>query len=395
MKILYISNRKNITKDEAFKWFNFYCEKPEDLSLHLNLKSAKEFLSKEILEKNKHLDFIITDWQFSLNNSKPLLNWIKQSNEIYSENNFLFRSIPVLLIEDKLNQSATISDGFDSIIENFPNDSIKLRYAIKNVIKTWRYSLAEDLDLIGLDPQTQKNFENHRLDFISYYRLKILSREFVDNKSKRLNYIWTNENSELLYDSSEMFLDKMNRTIKKPTKYLEKEFHDFFRSNPTFIKGEDHLTTQTEMLYEKHFYRNGTRSYNEPDFINKPYNYSLSIPEIFEIKRQSHKIISKRSDQFLSKAKKSFEQVMRYKEYFESENPLHQNYIKHHLGKLYSSYEYTLLMGSSEEKNQHEDLIERLKCDFDFEDINLLTYEELLQRHIRLCNRLKEFDIFT
>ena len=77
-----------------------------------------------------------------------------------------------------------------------------------------------------------------------------------------------------------------------------------------------------------------------------------------------------------------------------SDDPRNQYYIKYYLGELYSSYEYTLLMGSNEEKQEHEDLIEQLKSDFDFEDINLLTYEELLERHINLCNRLDEFNIF-
>lgn len=395
MKVLYISNRKPITKEEALRWFQFYCEKHEDLYLYQKLESAKDFLLKEIIEANKHLDFIITDWQFINSNAKSLLSWIRQSDENYSDSNFLFRSIPVILIEDKINQSATIFDGFDAIIEDFPDNFLKLKLSIKDAIKTWRYSLAEDLDLIGLDPKTQIIYPKHRSAFISYYKLKILTRHFVDNKSKRLNYIWTNENSKTLYNSSAEFLDKMNRTIKNPPKYLEKEIHDFFRSNPTFIKGEDFATSKAEMIYEKHFYKNGTRSYEEPDFVNKPYNYALRFPEIFEIKRQSQKLFTRDNDRFLSKTKKSFEQVKRYKEYFESDNPLHQQYIKQHLGQIYSSYEYTLLMGSKNEKEDYEDLIEKLKQDFDFQDINLVTYEELLEKHIRLCDRLNEFDIFN
>lgn len=120
----------------------------------------------------------------------------------------------------------------------------------------------------------------------------------------------------------------------------------------------------------------------------------MRFPEVFEIKRQSQKLLRYQNERFISKARKSFEQVKRYKAYMTSDNPQHQYYIKDYLGKLYSTYEYTLLMGSKSEKQEHEDLIERLKSDFDFDDINLLTYEELLERHIRLCNRLDEFNIF-
>ncbi len=75
-----------------------------------------------------------------------------------------------------------------------------------------------------------------------------------------------------------------------------------------------------------------------------------------------------------------------------SQNPQNHYYIKKYLGQLYDSYNYTLLRGSKDEKREHEDLISRLKSDFD--DINLMTYEELLDRHINLCNRLEEFNIF-
>lgn len=394
MKVLYISNRPFINKQEAFKWFQFYCEKQDDLYLYNTLDSAIVFLTNMVIEKKKHLDFIITDWNFNFQKANTFLRWLKDSNETYSADNFLFRSIPILLIEDTTYQSFFISDGFDGVVESFPDNNRKLRYAVKNAIRTWRYSLATDLDLIGLDPQTQKNYPSHRSNFYSYYKLKVLSRQFVDNKSKRLNYIWTNVEINPLNDSNDAYQNKMIRTLRNPPKYLEKEFHEFFRANPTFIKGEDFLATSKDMLYEKHLFKNGTRKYDEPDFINKPYEYALRFPEVFEIKRQSQKLLRYQQEKFISKAKKSFEQVKRYKTYMTSDDTRNQYYIKYYLGELYSSYEYTLLMGSNEEKQEHEDLIERLKSDFDFEDINLLTYEELLERHINLCNRLDEFNIF-
>lgn len=393
MKILYISNDRLVNETDALLWFKLYCE-PSDLILKYDLTDAKEFLGEYIIKQQKHIDLIITDWNFQHSNAKVLLNWLRNSSDNYSANNFMFRSIPVLLIEDKNTQSSSISDGFDDVVKDFPTNHEKLRLAIKNVVKSWRYSLANDLDLIGLDPQTQKIYSEHRKSFISYYKLKVLSQKFVDDKSKPLNYIWANNTILSLNESNQMFSDKMDRTIINPPKYLEKEFHDFFRKNPTFIKGEDYYATEQEMLYEKHFYKNGTRKYDEPDFINKPFNYSLNAPEVFEIKRQSQKLIRSGSETFISKTKQSFAQVSRYKQYMTSADPQNLYYIKKHLGQLYTSFEYTLLMGSKNEKLEHEDLIERLKSDFDFDDINLITYEELLDKHVRLCNRLDEFNIF-
>lgn len=394
MNVLYISNDPFLSKTEALSRFQLYCEQPCDLIFYKDLFQAKQCLTNRIIGKQKHIDFIITDWWFDYQNSKTLLSWLRESNETYSANNFQFRSIPVLLIEDTGNQSSYISEGFDGVIGDFPSNHLRLKLTIKDAIRTWRYALADDLDLIGLDPKTQKIYPKHRSSFMSYYKLKVLSRKFVNNKSKRLNYIWTNSKIQPLNDSNDAFQEKMIKTLLHPPKYLEKEFHDFFIANPTFLKGEDFLATQNELLHEKRLYKNGTLRCDIPDFINKPHEYALRYPEIFEIKRQSQKLIHYQKDKFLQRTKRSFEQVKRYKAYMTSNNPLHQHYINLYLGKLYSSYEYTLLIGSSTEKQEHADLIDRLKSEFDFEDINLLSYEELLERHIRLCNRLEEFNIF-
>ncbi len=97
MKILYISNRASINKSEALTWFQPYCEEP-NLRLETDLNSAKEFLTEQILKCQKHLDFIITDWDFHHQNAKEFLNWKRESNATYSANNFQFTSLPVLLI---------------------------------------------------------------------------------------------------------------------------------------------------------------------------------------------------------------------------------------------------------------------------------------------------------
>lgn len=392
MKILYLSNRYQANITEAAGWFEPHCE-PNDLLLYTSMEDAKIFISNEIIDKQKHIDLIITDWRFSNGNASSLLDWLRNSEEIYSARNFQVKALPVILIEDETQQSAAIAEGFNAVISSFP-DRFRTGSAIRSTIKEWRYSIANDLELIGLDPKTQQIYPGHRSAFISYYRLQVLSRAFVDDKSRRLNYLWTTSDIKSLGDSNQAFYEKMHWTIKHPPKYLEKEFHDFFLKHPTFLKGENYSWTGNDMLYERHFYKNGTREYDEPDFINKPHNYSLSSPEVFEIKRQSQRLLRYKKDSFLSKTKKSFEQVQRYKAYMTSTDPLHQYYIKHHLGQLYDHYEFTLLMGSINEKKENEDLIARLKNEFEFEDINLITYEELLDRHIRLCNRIDAFNIF-
>jgi hypothetical protein len=392
MTALIISN-KIVDESKYVSYFLDYCE-PGDLHFRYDLDSAKDFLINYLFEKQKHIDFVVTDWLFAGNNAKSLLFWLRNSEEIYSDRNFQIKSLPVLLVQDPNNYSSYIEDGFSAVISDFPRNHQSLSLAIKLAIKEWRSLVANELELIGLDPKTQRTHPNKRNNFISYYRLKVLTRHFVDQKSKHMSYTWATADLSKLDNSNEMYWNKMARTMRNPPKYLEKEFHDFFIGNPTFIKGEWFSTASTDLLYEKHFYKTDSKSYAEPDFINKPFDYSFRSPEIFEVKRQSQKIFRYRKERFTSKAKKSFEQVKRYRDYMLSEDPNNKKYIKRFLGQLYEEFEFALLMGSEEEIEEHQDLLNDLKRDFDFEEINLYTYEELLERHLRLCNRLREFNIF-
>lgn len=382
-----------MNKHEAQTWFQEYCE-PEDLILETNLFRAKEYITNTIIDKQKHLDLIISDWDFGGYNPHHILGWLRESSEIYSNKNFQARAMPFLLIEDSNQQSSYISKGFDGVIRDFPNSNIQISYTIKSAIRAWRYALADDLDLIGLDPATLKHYPQHRASFLSYHKLQVLSRYFVDSKSTMLNYVWSTADLDKLNNSNQQFVEKIGWANRTSDRYIEKEFHKFFLLNPTFIKGENFHSNLEEMLYEKHLYKNNSRRYDEPDFINKPLVHSLRAPEIFEVKLQNQRFLRYGKTNFLSKAKKSFEQVKRYRNYFNSTDPNNLYYIRKFLGREFSKYDFTLLMGSQDEKLENIDLIEQLKSDFDFDDINLITYEELLQRHLRMFNRLQSFYIF-
>jgi hypothetical protein len=396
MTVLFITNNNSTTIAESLSWFKFFCNDPSDILLFNNISKAKGFIENSLIEEKeqKHIDFIISDWQFGRNNVKTLLDWIRKSEDEYSSKNFQIKSLPFLLINDSKN--TVIEEGFDGIIDGFPNEIWRFEAQVKLAIKKWRYSIADDLDLIGLNPKTQNNYDNHQTKFIAYYRLKVLTKKFVDNKVKKLNYIWTSPKIGELNSANDEFYDMIRRTIDNPKAYSEKRYHEFFKENPTLIKGEHFLSKKVkeELIYEPHLYKNGTAKYDEPDFLNKPHEYSLRFPEVFEIKLQTQRLLRNTNDKFLYKAKKSFDQVARYKKYLTSDDPRNHYYIKKYLGKIYANYNFTLLMGSEAEKEANMDLIERLKSDFDFSDIKLVTYEELLTAHIELCNRLQDLNIF-
>lgn len=396
MTALFITNNNLTTLTESLNWFKSFCSEPKDLIIFYEISKAKAFIESSLINENeqKHIDFIVSDWSFGNTNIRVLLEWVRNSEKQFSSNNFQLKSIPFLLINDSKN--TFISEGFDGVIDGFPNEIWRFESKIKSAIKQWRYNIAVDLDLIGLDPKTQKEYRNYRKDFISYHRLKVLTRSFVDKKSKKLNYIWTSQSVGELNNANDKFYAMIQKTLNNPKAYSEKNYHEFFKENPTLVKGEFFLSKKNkeELIYEPHLYKNGTLSYDEPDFLNKPHDYSLRFPEVFEIKLQTQRLLRNTNDKFLTKAKKSFEQVLRYKKYLTSTDPRHHHYIKKHLGKIYSNYDFTLLMGSTAEKEANQDLIDRLKNDYEFMDIKLVTYEELLAEHIELCNRLQNLNVF-
>lgn len=77
-----------------------------------------------------------------------------------------------------------------------------------------------------------------------------------------------------------------------------------------------------------------------------------------------------------------------------SSDPNNHYYLSRYFGQIYESYDVSLLIGSKEEKEANNDLIERLKNEFEFEEIKLISYEELLDDHVKLCNRLMSFSVF-
>ncbi len=387
MTILLILNDTDFKKDDALKVLQDYTER-EDLIIKYSFDKAKEFISNRIISKEQnHIDCIISDWKVDNEKAESLNQWLKNSDETYSKKNFKISSIPYILIEDRVEQSTFISSNFSSTISGFPTNTRSIHNSILVSIKSWRSNLSNDLELIGLDPITQEIYPQHRAQFISYYKLSVLSRSFVDDKSKNLNYNWFNQDSPKINIANEIFYSKMKLMDRKPVRLMEKEFHDFFLTHPTFLKGDNFIRS----VYEPHLYLEKSRRYNEPDFINIPFDYSLRNPEIVEVKRHTQRFLWKNKKQLLAKARKSFEQVKRYKDYFNSKNNSNLYQIKKYLNSLFNDYEFGLLMGSYEEKEENEDLLNELKMEFDFGDINLITYDELLNKHIRLCNRLNNF----
>lgn len=236
MNILFISNDPLHNKTDTLSRFQtLTCN--DNFHFYADLRLAKIFLEENIIKKKKHLDFIAISWAFGDQNSKSLIDFVRNSDAIYSDDNFLLRSIPILLIEDEDTQSNEIINQFDGVLINLYTEN-QYYSALKGVIKRWRTKLSDDLELIGLNPKTQDINFTHRQSFISYFRLQVLSKEFVQNKSKKLNYIWTTPNYGILTQGIEVFENQLKKSKRTRNGIYEKSWHDTFNTYPFIIRGD-------------------------------------------------------------------------------------------------------------------------------------------------------------
>lgn len=88
-------------------------------------------------------------------------------------------------------------------------------------------------------------------------------------------------------------------------------------------------------------------------------------------------------------------QVKRYKEYFDLTDPYVRDQIIKQIGYNPNENSYTLLIGNADERQEHLELLDELKKDFELESIQLITYNDLLNDYINLCNKIQEiYNIF-
>jgi hypothetical protein len=180
-------------------------------------------------------------------------------------------------------------------------------------------------------------------------------------------------------------MDHIVRTRKFRIKD-EKLIHKFLKENPNFLLRESY----SNYYYEEQLYYPNTLKYIEPDFILKPKSYIIgSKTEIFEVKLPFEGIIKKRKQH--QNPYTSFwdylGQVKDYQDYFKMKEV--QAEIIKKLGYLPHNYNYVLLVGGKDHKEENLEILKLRSRQFHFEDINILTYEELLEYQIRFIQREK------
>jgi len=81
-----------------------YIEHESDVTIKYSTCDAKTFIEKELIENQKHIDFVIADYTTGTFNQSytELAQWIRSSTSSYSGKNFQLFSLPLFLMNNML-----------------------------------------------------------------------------------------------------------------------------------------------------------------------------------------------------------------------------------------------------------------------------------------------------
>lgn len=404
MKILI--NDFEHTQKEYIQLFKSLGYEKNELIFFTSYERTKEFI-KTHLEKNKlHIDLIIT------NESKDSGNDILKANELlfyknnlncsFSKSNFRISSIPIILYSKKDTKSLRFINGFNSIIKKNENGNhdFFLREC-ERTIKEWRKMLFTDLDNLGIGLKNLHNFCSSRY-YKNYYqqniqrnaeahfinRTKILSVEFIKAPIS-LNYDWIRLKNREIEEAILRFIDTYKYHIKYDRNNNERTIlHNFFNHYKCILLRDAYSDLEHELkLRELNIKQSQICDYilktEFPDFLSTTF---------FEVKKEDVKFyINKHKKRPIPSGpfRSHLYQVEGYKEY--AENPVHHKELTSKLKYNTNKFNFILLAGRYEEKEEMSYYFEKdLKK---FEGVDVLTYEELELININYLNKYNRLDV--
>ncbi len=343
---------------------------------------AIAFLEKLCLLQ-EHIDLVTLDLNMPALDGIEVLKWIRDSQLTYSYGNFNLCSIPVIIISGFLNDRS-----FNQRCINIPRNTLfekpvplnhdKFVNQIESIILDWRKNLLEELELIGLGI----NYESQKFS-IGYLsrpkntNLSILSSRFV-SQPQNLPYLWLNKDFFELEASLEEFETLLNLSATKSKEIQEKTFHEFFIRNPKFILRNNYgeVWSQPRLRYPN------KKKFIEPDFVIKPSLFPelSSRWEVLELKLPEDGFLNNSTFHrtFTARFLKCLTQIIDYKNYFSRDD------VKQMVQKKFGFHpkhpKLTILIGRFEVLKKDEEKIQDRLSDLGMADIEILTYDEILQQ---------------
>ncbi|MGN8068416.1 hypothetical protein [Mucilaginibacter sp. 22184] len=403
MKFILISEVTIDVEQYLKMYVGEYIEHETDVIIRYSIADAKIVIETELIENQKHIDFIIADFTsdaFSQSYTE-LAQWVRASHFTYSDKNFKLSALPLFLMNNMLGYERQHYEHVDELIENLfdglvykPENNKRIgttNNPLAKGIDRWLDRLKSDIDDLDLDTRSDFTKVDMRIFNARAYKLRVLSEVFYENK-KPLDYLWMGNGLQIVESTADALIKLLKTYSQNPSLRNEKQIHLFLQTYHHLLKSENFHKS----IYEQHYYHNNSRKYEEVDFFNIAHQYSMNLNELFEVKLPNQRFFSKQNFTMLKPAQKYFHQIgTKYFNYFSNPANLEEiqsKSLQHDVSIKKLSFQYSLLMGTDEDKLQNLSGLNTFMA-MPKANVRLLTYDDLIKRHHYLHLRVTRFGI--
>lgn len=398
----------HLTEEERYRQiFRTHNYEDNELIFVHGFQDFKEFIASQLATKQFHIDAIITGYSAfghgsDILKAQELLYFKNSFIGSYSNSNFRIAAIPVILYSESTGLQKRPGRSFDFVVEkNSCGNHDNLVNSVERALIRWRKRLMDDLGTLGLNGRNLTSFQKSAFFKQTYkhnilpksevyfaQHTRIVSHEFIKCPS-RLIYDWTNLTSAIIEEQIENYYDG----VFYPKQPYSRQFSENNIDHPLLIENPIIMLRGNfiDFVHEKGLKQQNRQS-KRCDFLLKT-DFPEFLPTTFlEVKKKDVNYIigKKRKDRYLSAdMHKYLGQLWLYKKY--AEDPRYGKSINNVLGYNTNKYQYNLLAGRIEEKEEFLDILNERLADH-YPGLNVLAYEDLgikAEGYLERFNRIK------
>lgn len=148
-----------------------------------------------------------------------------------------------------------------------------------------------------------------------------------------------------------------------------------------------------DLLYEKNLYVTNSKESEECDYILRTEYPDHLNTTFFEVKREDVKFFvnkNRKRPSFNKKFMDNLDQIWQYKKF--AQNPFNANEIKDKIGYATNNFNFVMVAGRLEEKEEMKEIFEEKMKDH-YKEIIVQTFEELSQINVNYFDKFKRLQI--
>jgi hypothetical protein len=137
----------------------------------LDTESGINLVQNKVIKDQTSLDLIIADDKILGNKfQKNLCDWVRTSDQSFSNNDFKISSLPIILLKDEIGYGYNLNNLYNSVIPFTDSDAdLRIINACDKTVKEWREKIPADLDLLEINMNDLKVYNHdYNLSFPNY-----------------------------------------------------------------------------------------------------------------------------------------------------------------------------------------------------------------------------------